>query len=413
MTFRFCFALLVLGLTAPLSELRANQFGHALCAVPDRDGDGLADLAVADPFDPVDEAAGPGRVWIVSTSTGERLLELSGADAGEGFGTTLACGPDGTLFVGSARSAEEGQGRVQAFDPSGERLWSLAVLEGGLRYPRHGAIPGPSLAVVPDVNDDGRPELAIGSWRANDGAGEVVIVSGRDGKRLHALNGGVVHGFGVAVATVGDQTSDGVDDLAVASVPDPDPKVAGSSLSTFDPVTGEHRRSIGFGGASFGTLGLTLARGHGDVILVGQPFQDVRAAVTAQNPTIDGRTWARRGGLTSAATLVGLDDVDGDGVEDFLLCAPVSFPAEGGDGATAWVMSGARDEVLRALEPDPGEDSCFGVSAARLGDLDGDGVDEVAIGAATVRGWRVFPGRVKLISPVSGKVVRVLTRGDD
>jgi len=177
-----------------------------------------------------------------------------------------------------------------------------------------------------------------------------------------------------------------------------------------DPVTGKPHRVIGFGERSNSTLGYTLARGHGDVILVGNPFSDSGAAVSAENQTLDGRTWTRRGGFPSAATLLGLDDVDGDGVTDFLLCAPVSFPEEGGDRATAWVLSGARDEVLQSFEPDPAEDSYFGVSATRLGDLDGDGVDELAIGAATVRGWRLFNGRVHVLSPKTRKRIRLIER---
>jgi hypothetical protein len=72
--------------------------------------------------------------------------------------------------------------------------------------------------------------------------------------------------------------------------------------------------------------------------------------------------------------VTGLDDVDGDGVEDFSVGAP-------GIGRV-YVFSGADRSVLRVIsDPNGIAEDGFGWSIEMVGDLDGDAVGDIAIGA--------------------------------
>ncbi len=78
---------------------------------------------------------------------------------------------------------------------------------------------------------------------------------------------------------------------------------------------------------------------------------------------------------------VALGDLDGDGRGDFAVAAPRSYV--GGRGSVS-VWSGANGQTLYRLEANPSADGLsdrFGMALANLGDLDGDGADDLVIGA--------------------------------
>ena len=92
-----------------------------------------------------------------------------------------------------------------------------------------------------------------------------------------------------------------------------------------------------------------------------------------------------------------LTDIDGDGAMEAIVCAP-SAPG----GGRVVVYSGRTGEVLMDLGPDgPGE--AFGWAAADAGDVNGDGVHDVIVGAP---GRGSNAGAVYIFSGAAG------TRGD-
>jgi hypothetical protein len=68
-------------------------------------------------------------------------------------------------------------------------------------------------------------------------------------------------------------------------------------------------------------------------------------------------------------------DVDGDGVEDYLISAPF----QGSNKGRVWIHSGATGAELHGITGQSGE--TLGWAGAAAGDLDGDGRDEFAAGA--------------------------------
>src|SRR6187402_3362198 len=97
------------------------------------------------------------------------------------------------------------------------------------------------------------------------------------------------------------------------------------------------------------------------------------------------------------ATLAGLGDVDGDGSDDLAVAAP-NMPLFGiGPPAYVRVVSGVDGSTLWEVPAaTPGE--MYGKSLARIADLDGDGSDDLIVGST-------FASKVQVRSGASGALV--------
>jgi FG-GAP repeat len=163
--------------------------------------------------------------------------------------------------------------------------------------------------------------------------------------------------FGTALACLGDVNGDGVPDLAVW---EPD------------------EAYINFGTASAGRVMLVSGAD-------GQPLLTIRSPTTQPHTHF---------GLA----LAGMSDVNGDDVPDLAIGAP-GQAADEDHSATqgqVFLISGAHGKVLRTLEPPlPQADAQFGYALARLGDVNGDGVPDLAVGA---------PGQQVQVNTFQGQV---------
>jgi hypothetical protein len=105
-------------------------------------------------------------------------------------------------------------------------------------------------------------------------------------------------------------------------------------------------------------------------------------------------------------------DVDGDGVPDLAVGAPWQ-EVEGLSGqGQAFVFSGGTGALLRTLnDPRPQENAQFGSTLVGVGDVDGDGVSDVAVGVwrQEVEGSSV-QGQAFVFSGASGQPVLTLTK---
>lgn len=117
--------------------------------------------------------------------------------------------------------------------------------------------------------------------------------------------------------------------------------------------------------------------------------------------------------LAQGSAVCAVDDANGDGVRDLAVAS-----RERGEPETVWLLSGKDGALLRSWSGSTPNEG-FGAALAQLGDLDGDGVGELAISVAggtmferePPYGWGWTPGGTRgllVVSPKSGAVVRRL-----
>ena len=252
---------------------------------------------------------------------------------------------------------------------------------------------GCSFAGVGDVNGDGVPDVAVGASSTLVGSvstGRLYVFSGSDGSTLFTLDGTTAfEGLAFRVEAVGDMDRDGHADILVWSS-DVLPNVPGFRL-----VSGSTGTIIG----SYADY--VSAAGVGDVDSDGWPdllFGRYNIVMGWSGPglaeVISGQTGAviysyagtyvmqNFGGLVESA-----GDVDGDGVPDLLIGAVGSYPFTACDGI--WVYSGATGALL-FRKPPTGPTDSFPWSIAGVGDVNGDGLDDVAVGDHGIRQWNNY-----------------------
>lgn len=175
---------LVGGFTAAGGDLDTlDNFGAALSSPGDVDGDGRADLLVGTPGDD-DTAADAGALWVLylnasgSVKATHKIAAVGGVDAGDRFGSSvcalgnldLAAGIE--IAVGAPRdddgTTDRGAGWILFLDAAELPLSALKIsdTQGAFTGDLNGGLFGASVALVGDLDQDGRVELAVGESAA-------------------------------------------------------------------------------------------------------------------------------------------------------------------------------------------------------------------------------------------------------
>ena len=324
---------------------------------------------------------------------------LAGGAAGQGFGARLASAGDADgdgyddLLVGMPDASPAGtdSGRVSLY--SGRTRALIRTWSGIAPNQRLGA----SVAVVGDVDGDGRPEVLAGSPGAIQNGvvlGQAQLYSGATGAVLRTFWGATAGGgFGSAVSPAGDIDLDGVPDLAVG---EPGMDVHDEFLGVDHLDVGVVRFYLGDSGAlyeqQFGTaagdrFGSAICEApypSAAGVLVGAPgygSDDRGAAIRFEvlDPWGTLVVWqglAPGGAFGSSVCRVGY--ANADGAADFLVGAPEDA-TNGADAGRAFLLSGWNGTILLAPTGEAGWN--LGASVAAPGDVDGDGLDDLFVGA--------------------------------
>lgn len=235
--------------------------------------------------------------------------------------------------------------------------------------------------------------------------------------------------FGWSTAGLDDVNGDGIPDLAVGA-PGESIKarpfggrvylVSGRDGSILGSITSSSPQTKGFFGATVAGIGDVDGDETGDLV-VGAHRE------TAQEVETAGRVYLCSGAdgtvleiLSSptpeeqgffGSSVGGLGDVNGDGVPDLVVGASDESARETARAGRAYVVSGADGTVLETLaSPDPEEKGSFGTSVSGVGDVSGDGVPDLVAGARHESGeGRADAGRAYLLSGAAGTVLETLT----
>ena len=462
---------LATGAARPL--IYGADFGDNLgekVAAGDLNGDGFDDLVLASSGSgPDNDRGNAGEVTVIYggpaglpdadlAAPPSGVAFIYGAESGDGLGSALATGDlDGDGFDDLVLGADGGDGPANARSAAGD----VVVIYGGPSPLTSVDLAGPSgvariygvgsfdllgsSVATGDLDGNGFDDLILGS-RGGDGpangrdfAGEVAVIycgpSRLSTVDLAAPPPGVafVYGadiedkLGLSVATA-DLDGDGFDDLILSASDGNGPDNASSNagevaviyggpaqLTSIDLAAPPPDVALIYGADSLSHLGFSVATGDLD----GNGFDDLVLGATDSDST--GHVAVIYGGtarLSSAdlatpppgvALVYGADlgdrfgfsvatgDLDGDGFDDLVLGAIVGdgpANARNGSGEVAVIHGGPSPLTIVDLGT-PRPDVAFIYAANSLdqlgqsvatGDADGDGFDDLVLGAATANG---------------------------
>jgi len=292
-----------------------------------------------------------------------------------------------------------------------------------------------------DLDGDGLEDLAVGDSLADDqgtDSGSVSIlmgsslpVTGAVSSPTSHYHGGTSKDYaGVALASVGDADSDGVDDLLVgATGAAGDETGSGVAYLVTQHTLGQAflaNISSQLRGAVEGDEAGSSVAGPGDVDGDGVPDLLVGAVSATGGDTYSGKAYLVLGPVTGDMSLADSDailsgvalyddagasvgsagDQDGDGLPDLFVGAPRAASHAG----VAYVLSGlttgpvSLDTAAAKLVGEDGNDDA-GTDLTCLGDADGDGFDDLLVGAPETDDAGTSSGTAYVvIGPVSGTV---------
>jgi hypothetical protein len=341
-------------------EAANDQFGWIARSLGDVDADGVQDVVTSAPTKVIGGAAA-GRVYVLSSKTGRRLWTSDGAP-GDQFGIGVErAGDTNKDGVPDVIASAPGGGYARVLSGrDGRVLLTLKAEAASDQFGRHVSTAG-------DVNGDGYDDVLVGApGHASAGArtGRAYLFSGRDGKPLLSLSGERAgDAFG---STVAGHTSNGRSTIIVGA-----------------PGGGPSRR-----GRAYVYVWTAESSKSSPQPLFTVDADDTGAALAAMFVSIPG-------------------DLDGDRTPDVYLS---DFPnaAKGPSTGRIYVHSGADGRRLFTLTGETAGEG-FGTSPSVAGDVNGDRVPDLIVGAWQYAGHALTGGRAYLYSGRNGSLIRTFT----
>lgn len=214
------------------------------------------------------------------------------------------------------------------------------------------------------------------------------------------------------VRCAGDLDGDTLPDLVIAA-----PTISRSSVpgqvKVLSLATGALLRTLQShdGSGSFGRAIAVLRdcdRDYCDDLAIGAPLDGATPAQVQLRSVRTGEViWTRQSERASfGMSLASLGDVNGDGIEDLVVGSPPRqlLPTDRG---AAFILSGRDGSILREMVAERGN-TWYGACVAGAGDLDGDGCEDVLVGGNLGNS----PGSVTAISSKTGAILHSLADED-
>jgi hypothetical protein len=339
------------------------------------------------------------------------------------LGTSIAPTSDynndgvGDLLIGviGDSSAAAGGGRIDLVSPvDGSTLLTIA-----------GTVPGARLGTVVvnagDLNGDGVDDIAAGLPDSSAGgivAGAVAAFSGADGTELFRVNNNIAFsGFGSIVIAIGDTNGDGVPDLAARGGVDFFNAIGDFFIRVISGVDGSTLYTVqspqpgDFFGNDIKPFPDANADGISDMLVCAPSDEgpndeigivyvlsgaDGSVLAAVRGPANDPTT---RNRVAFARAATAIDDRDNDGTPDIAVLATETRVDE--DRRILFIASTGTGLTLDEIAPyaaSPGLNNTTDDRIETLGDADGDGIDDLLIGAPRTNVNGLLSGTVRVLS---------------
>ncbi|MBL8692886.1 MAG: hypothetical protein JNJ88_02195 [Planctomycetes bacterium] len=414
-----------------------DRLGFSLCAFgADLNFDGVNDFAAGAPGADPGGLSSAGRVLVISGASGSTIATFNGAAAGDQFGYSVASAGNTSgahrILIGAPyrnQGALSNAGAAYLYFATGGFLKEYTGTQANEHF-------GWSVGGAYDINSNGTLEIVVGAPDWDDTAGGLT-----DAGRVRVFSvvtpysqiqtqsgGGAGYRFGAAVTMLQKWDSDIIADYAVGA---PGASFGGSGsggVQVFSGATGAILHTLSpfaagdHAGSALASPGDVNLDGRSELV-VGAPEADSGALVDAGGARlISGMTGLVLQSLFGAAagdrlgTAVGVGgDVNDDNRNDYVLGAP-KHEMSGRLQGRVYARSGVNGAlIVSALGPVVGDN--FGHGLANVGDIDGDGKDDYAVGAP---GWDLITslplplfaedsGKVEIYSGGSGALLRTHT----
>ncbi len=405
------------GVDVILTGLTAgDQFGYSVSSAGDVNGDGFSDVIVgANLNDAGGSNAGRGYIFFGGSSMNNVAdVILTGVAASDNFGTSVSTAGDvngdgySDVIVGANANDAGGSNAGRAYvyfggsimNNTADVLLTGEAASDGLGF---------AVANAGDVNGDGYGDVLIGATGNDAGgtsAGRAYVYFG--GSLMNSTADVIMTGaaandqFGVSVSTTGDVNGDGYSDVIVgANLNDAGGTDAGRAYIYYGGSSPDNAADLLLTGvvagdrlgASVSTAGDVNGDGYSDVI-AGAPLNDAGGANAGRSYIFFGGSnmnntpdFSRSGEAANdqyGLPVSNAGDMNGDGYSDIIVGA-IANDAGGTNAGRAYLylnsMTGIdiADEIFQGVAAG----DLFGNSISGGNDINGDGYEDLIVGAYT------------------------------
>ena len=370
----------------------SDNFGLSIANIGDLNNDGVTDIAVGANGDDgvIGDGAGLGAIHIMfmnSNGTVSDTIEINDTTANgpdlndfDLFGSSVAnigdLNGDGIsdIAVGAYGDSDSGSNRgtvhIMFMNSNGTVSDTIEINDTTANGPdlSNDDNFGSSVANIGDLNNDGVTDIAVGAvgddaggdtrgaihimfMNSNGTVSDTMEINSNTTNGLDLSND---DGFGSSVANIGDLNNDGVTDIAVGAVGDD------------------------AGGDTRGAIHIMFMNSNGTV----------SDTMEINSNTTNGPDLSNDDRFGSSVANIG--DLNGDGISDIAVGA-IFDDADGTNiGAIHIILLNSNGTVSDTIEinsnttngPDLNISDRFGSSVANIGDLNGDGVTDIAVGGS-------------------------------